>query len=92
MDTYQYIIFTIFFIIIAMIIIDENVGIYLILMTKIAKVNIERFIWAIRFHPNNPIAKWLIMRKSYKIAEQLQREYGIIQEETNERNTKNKNI
>jgi 5-bromo-4-chloroindolyl phosphate hydrolysis protein len=83
MELYQNIIFTIFFIILAMIIIDENVGIYIIIKLKTVKLNFERIIWMIRFHPNNPIGRWLLTRRSYKLAKELQEEYGIIPEKEN---------
>ena len=92
MSIYQDIIFTIFFIIIAMIIIDENVGIYIILKIKLIKINLERLLWIIRFHPKNPISNWLISRRSRKLAETLQKEYGLISEEKYGGNFKNKEL
>lgn len=67
----------IFGIIAYMIIIDPNVGSFIILMTKILKVNIERMIWMIRFHPvilSSPVSKWLMMRKYMKTAKELSQE------------------
>jgi len=57
-----------------MMIIDQNVGDYLLLVFKITKLNFERMIWTIRFHPfwiSNPIGKWWMMRKYMKTIEQL---------------------
>lgn len=66
-----------FAIIATMIVIDQNVGAYIILIFKIMKVNFERVIWMIRFHPvilSSPIARWWMMRKYMKEAEKLQQE------------------
>ncbi len=35
--------------------VDENVTVYLTLIFKIMRVNAERMLWMIRFHPRNPI-------------------------------------
>lgn len=66
---YYYSLF-IFAIIATMIVIDQNVGDYIILLTKILKVNLERFFWRIRFHPfwfTNPVGQWWMMRKYEKM-------------------------
>jgi hypothetical protein len=52
-------------------IIDENIAIYMTLMTKLIKVNIQRFFWAIHFHPKNPIQNFIIRRRSYKLAQEM---------------------
>lgn len=66
MDTYYLILLTIFTIIASMMVIDNNVSVYITLIFKIIRVNIERFFWMIRFHPimfTNPLARWFMMRK-----------------------------
>ena len=72
MSTYYLILLTLFSIIATMIVIDNNVADYIILLFKIVRVNIERFFWRIRFHPimfTNPLARWLMMKKYTKIIE-----------------------
>lgn len=54
---------------------DESVAKYTIILTKIFKINIERFIWMIRYNPNNPINKYLIWRRSLQLAKQFEQEY-----------------
>lgn len=54
--------------------IDENVVIYLTLVFKIIGVNIERFYWMIKYHPNNFITTWIQNRKYDKIAKNLYEE------------------
>ena len=74
MTTYYYVLFIIFSIIAYMIVIDNNVGVYITLIFKIFKVNTQRLFWMIRFHPRNPITN-LIKRWEYdRLAKKLQRE------------------
>ena len=57
---YYYTLFTVFAIIVTMMIVDPNVADYIYLYFKIIKVNLERFYWMIRFHPailTSPIGK-----------------------------------
>lgn len=74
---YYYSIFTIFAILVTMMVIDPNVSDYIVLVSKIAKTNLERMFWMIRFHPvilSSPIGKWWMMRKYMRTAEQLAQE------------------
>lgn len=74
---YYYSIFTIFAIVLTMMVIDPNVSDYIVLVSKIAKTNLERMFWMIRFHPvilSSPIGKWWMMRKYMRTAEQLAQE------------------
>ena len=75
MTTYYYTLFIAFTIIATMIVLDNNVGVYITLIFKILKVNIERLVWMIRFHPNNFITTWLNNRKYDKIARELEKEF-----------------
>jgi hypothetical protein len=77
MEAYYYSLFLIFTILAVMIVIDANVGTYIILLLKILKVNTERFFWMIRFHPKvttNPIVQWWMMRKYMKEVEKIKKE------------------
>ena len=74
---YYYSIFTVFAVIITMMIIDPNVSTYIVLLTKTVKVNFERMIWMIRFHPvifSSPIGKWWMMRKYMRTVKELSQE------------------
>jgi hypothetical protein len=71
---YYYSLFTLFAIVAIMIVIDPNVGAYITLLTRILKLNVERMFWMIRFHPvilSSPIARWWMMRKYMRTAEEL---------------------
>jgi len=81
---YYYSLFTIFAIIVTMMIIDQNVGDYIVLLSKLIKSKIERLYWMIRFHPvlfSSPIGKWLMMRKHMRTAEKLAQELSKKQDE-----------
>ena len=67
---YYYSLFTIFAVILTMMVIDQNVGDYIVIIAKLFRVNAERLIWRIRFHPfwfTNPIGQRLMMRKYQKM-------------------------
>jgi hypothetical protein len=61
-------------IIIFLIMIDKNVADYIIIIFKLFKINFQRMMWMIRYHPQNPITN-LIKRFEYnKIAKELHKE------------------
>lgn len=60
--------------------VDENVVVYLTLIFKIIRLNSQRFLWMLRFHPiwiDNPIAKWKKEREYAKIIEELQKKANV---------------
>lgn len=70
----------IFSILAYMIIVDKNVGEYLTLICKMIKLNVQRYWWMMRLHPQNPITN-LIRRIEYaKIAEEMQKSIEKIEE------------
>ena len=74
MNYFQSLLLIIFGVIAYMMIIDENVAVYITLIFKILKVNTQRLFWMIRFHPRNPVTN-LIKKWEYdRIAKELQRE------------------
>lgn len=84
MNTYYYTLFIAFTVVAVMMIIDQNVGDYLFLVFKITKLNFERMIWSIRFHPfwiSNPIGKWWMMRKYLRTVEELAQELSQKQDD-----------
>jgi len=75
MNNYHYVLFLIFSIIGVMIVIDANVADYIVLLTRIIKLNTERVFWMIRLHPKNPISNFMMNRKYDKIAKELEEEF-----------------
>ena len=55
-------------------IIDQNVADYFLLVFKMMKLNTVRLLWMIRFHPNNFITTWIQNRKYDRMAKELQKE------------------
>lgn len=73
--TSYYISFTIFAIIAYLIVTDASVARFVVLITKIVKLNYEKAKWWIRYSPSNPIVRYFIWRRSWKLAKELQNEF-----------------
>lgn len=69
------IILVIFGVVAYMMILDENIGIYITLVFKMIRVNIQRFFWMIRLHPKNPITNLIKKWEYEKIARELESEF-----------------
>lgn len=52
--------------------VDPNVAEYINLIFKIIKINFIRFIWLIKFHPQNPITNFIMARKYERLAKELE--------------------
>jgi hypothetical protein len=70
-----YIYFIIFFCIGYLIVTDASVARLFVLLTGLARVQYQRIKWWVLYNPSNPIVKYLIHRKSMKMAEELMREF-----------------
>lgn len=70
--TYYYIWFLLFIVVAYAIVVDPNVSRYIILLTKILRINLERIKWMIILHPNNPITRFNINRRADRIAKEIQ--------------------
>lgn len=71
MSTYQEVLFLIFFIIAGMIVLDANVGTYILLKIQQAGINIQRMYWIIRLHPSNPITNYFYNRRLEKLTKEF---------------------
>jgi hypothetical protein len=69
-----YIYFVIFFCIGYLIVTDQSVARAFYMLTQLARVQYEKTKWWILHSPDNIIVKWLIHRKSMKMAKELMRE------------------
>jgi len=72
---YYYTLFAFFAIVCYLIVTDKNVGDYIVLQCMNAVVQVKRIIWMIRFHPGNPIAKWMWERRVNKMVREFEKEY-----------------
>ncbi len=74
---YYYSLFTVFAVIITMMVIDSNVSYYIVLLSKGVQINLKRFYWMIRFHPiifSSPFGRWWMMRKYMRTVRELSQE------------------
>ena len=69
-----YIYFVIFFCIAYLIITDQSVARGFYLLTQIVRVQYEKTKWRILHNPANPIVKYIMWRRAYKLAEEIQKE------------------
>jgi hypothetical protein len=81
---YYYTLFTVFAVILTMMIVDPNVSDYIYLINKLVVNKFKRLYWMIRFHPfifSNPIGQWWMMRKHMRTAEELAQEFSKKQDD-----------
>ncbi len=81
---YYYTLFTVFAVILTMMIVDPNVSDYIYLINKLVVSKFKRLYWMIRFHPfifSNPIGQWWMMRKHMRTAEELAQEFSKKQDD-----------
>jgi hypothetical protein len=73
--TSSYIWFSIFFCAAYLIITDESIAAVFYMLIQLAKFQYEKTKWWTLHNPKNPIVKYLIWRRSMKIAKQLEQEF-----------------
>jgi hypothetical protein len=59
-----------------LIITDKNVAEYLTLIFKMSRLNVERMLWLIKFHPRNPITNLMMKWKYDRLARELEKEFS----------------
>jgi hypothetical protein len=70
-----YIWFVIFACIGYLIVTDASVARLFVLLTGLARVQYEKIKWWILYNPRNIIVRWMMHRKSMKMAEELVKEF-----------------
>ena len=70
-----YIYFIIFFCIGYLIVTDASVARLFVLLTGLARVQYQRIKWLVLYNPRNIIVRWMMYRKSMKMAEELMKEF-----------------
>jgi hypothetical protein len=83
-ETY-YIWVVVFAIIAYMIVSDKNVADAFVYVFAIVKNRIIREIWWLKNNPSNPIVKYLMWRRSIKLAKEFQKQLDDKDEQKNER-------
>ena len=74
METY-YIWLVLFAIVVYIIVSDRNVSDAFVYIFDITKNNIIKQIWWLKNNPKNPVVKYLMHRRSMKMAEELMKEF-----------------
>ena len=72
----QYVYFIIFACIAYLVVSDPSIAKFIVYVTGIAKFQFEKIKWWILHNPRNPIVKFMIWRRSYQLAKQLQKEFN----------------
>ena len=72
--TPQYVYFLIFACLAYLIITDQSVAKLFVLLTGLLKFQYQKYRWIIIHHPKTPWAKYVIWRRSWKLAKELQNE------------------
>ena len=57
-----------------MIVTDQSVARAFYMLTQLARVQYEKTKWWILYNPANPIVKYLMWRRAYKLAKEMQKE------------------
>jgi hypothetical protein len=70
-----YIYFIIFTCIAYLIVTDESIAKLFVILTALLRVKYERVKWWLIYSPTNPIVKYTMWRRSWKIAKELQKEF-----------------
>jgi hypothetical protein len=70
-----YIYFIIFTCIAYLIVTDESIAKLFVVLTALLRVKYERVKWWLIYSPTNPIVKYMMWRRSWKIAKELQKEF-----------------
>lgn len=66
--------FVIFAILCYLILTDNSVARAFYMLTQLARVQYEKTKWWILHNPANPIVKYMMWRRAYKLAQELQQE------------------
>lgn len=74
MGTYYYLWFLVFAVVAYIFITDESVANAFYYVIKIIKFNFNKQKWWLLNNPRNPIVRYLMWRRAYQLAEEMQRE------------------
>ena len=69
--TSYYIWFAVFAVVVYFIATDESIAAAFYYVTKLAKYNFEKMKWWLLNNPSNPVVKYLMWRRSIKLAKEL---------------------
>lgn len=73
--TYYYVWFAFFAILAYFISTDNSIATFVVLLSKIARVQYEKAKWWVLYNPGNPVVKYMMWRRAMKMAKELQNEF-----------------
>ena len=74
MDSH-YILFALFAVAMYFIVTDDSVAAAFFYVTRLVKAYIQRQLWWLIHNPRNPVVKYMMWRRSMKLAQELMDEY-----------------
>jgi hypothetical protein len=74
--TSYYLWFGIFIFVFYLVATDDGVAYTVTLVTKLIRFQYEKQKWWLLHNPRNPVVKWLMWRRAYKLAEELRKEFN----------------
>jgi len=77
---FNYILFALFAVVMYFIVTDESVAAAFYYVIKLGNSYIQRQWWWLKHNPRNPVVKYLIYRRSLKMAEELMRQINTKEE------------
>ena len=75
MDSFHMILLGIFAVVAYFILTDEGVAAAFFYVTRLVKAYIQRQLWWLTHNPRNPVVKYMMWRRSMKLAQELIDEY-----------------
>jgi hypothetical protein len=87
MDTSYYLWFIVFVVVVYFIATDESISTTFYYLIRLAKFQFEKTKWMILHDPRNPIVRWNMERRAYKLAKELQDEMERRSKPTNNDST-----
>ena len=76
MDSPHIVLFGLFAVVAYFIVTDESVAAAFYYVTKLVKAYAERQWWWLMNNPRNPVVKYIIYRRSLKLAEKIMKQFG----------------
>jgi hypothetical protein len=74
--TTYYFWFGVFIFIFYLVATDDSVAYAVVLVSKIVRARYERTKWWVLHNPANPIVKYMMWRRAWKMAEEFKKEFG----------------
>jgi hypothetical protein len=75
MSQYYFFVLTVFGFFLYLVVTDSSAAAFVDLITKMGRFQYEKTKWWLIHNPRNPVVKWLIYRRSMKMAEELMKEF-----------------